>query len=324
SNAFAVGQFGLILHWDGASWSEDPQSGALTQSQLDAVAFGPSGEGWAVGADGTILHYDGHTWSREKVPEADQATSVTSVAVAGPEAFAVAGGNLIRRSADGSWRDLDREDPSQLPSDPAPKPGSLRVVAGLPDGGVLAAGRSVLMVRESAGRAFEYGAQPLQGIAVAPPPFPAPSGGPRAAAAVPPPPPGLPAGAGVPPGDGDLLRQSDTGWVDLSQAQYAGSQVPGDGALKGDPVLAVATGPTGEHAWAAGGYDGTVDAADLGTTEALSTRSHEWQSASIWRYDGGARTPPPALSHTAPNMPAKAGTVSFGFFTSATCREQCA
>src|SRR5262245_58657684 len=65
SSAFAVGQFGLILRWDGTSWSEDPQSSALTQSQLDAVAFGPSGEGWAVGADGTILHYDGHAWSRE-------------------------------------------------------------------------------------------------------------------------------------------------------------------------------------------------------------------------------------------------------------------
>src|SRR5262249_4329752 len=58
-SAVAVGQFGTIIRWDGASWSEDPQSISLTQSQLNAVAAAPSGELWAVGVFGTILHFDG-------------------------------------------------------------------------------------------------------------------------------------------------------------------------------------------------------------------------------------------------------------------------
>ena len=71
SSAFAVGQLGVILHWNGSVWTEDPQSIKITSSQLNAVAFGPSGEGWAVGANGTILHYDGQSWSTEQPPAAD-------------------------------------------------------------------------------------------------------------------------------------------------------------------------------------------------------------------------------------------------------------
>src|SRR5262249_13876097 len=51
--AVAVGQFGVILDWNGGAWSEDPQSISLTQEQLNAVAFESSGNGWAVGTNGT-------------------------------------------------------------------------------------------------------------------------------------------------------------------------------------------------------------------------------------------------------------------------------
>jgi len=60
ASAFAVGQFGTLLHWDGSSWSQEPSS---TTSTLNSVAFSTSGEGFAVGADGTILHYNGQTWT---------------------------------------------------------------------------------------------------------------------------------------------------------------------------------------------------------------------------------------------------------------------
>ena len=83
SSAFAVGQFGVIIHWNGSAWTEDPQSISATTSQLNAVAFGADGQGWAVGANGTILHYDGHSWSAEPAPAADSGVNITSVAVAG-------------------------------------------------------------------------------------------------------------------------------------------------------------------------------------------------------------------------------------------------
>jgi len=322
ASAFAVGEFGVILHWDGASWSEDPQSTSLTDSQLNAVAFAASGEGWAVGADGTILRYDGSSWSKEQPPQADSGVDITSVAVAGSEVFAVAAGNLITLSPDGDWSEVDA---SVLPS--GLTPGNLRVVAGLPDGGIVAAGKSLVLVREAAGQSFAYAAQPLEGIAVALAPFRDAGGRLRAYVSIAPPAAGRgnpPEVGGFPPGDGELLRQTEGGWQDLSHAQYAGNEITGDGALKSDPVLALATGPAGEHAWAAGGYDGTEDAAGQGTEEPLSGRPVGWQSASIWRYDTTGSAQPPDLQSTTPSLPAEPGTVSFAFFTSPMCKEECA
>jgi len=323
SSAFAVGQFGAILHWDGTAWSEDPQSLSLTASQLNAVAFAPSGEGWAVGANGTILHYNGSSWNIEAPPSEASGVDITSVAVAGANVYAVAGGNLITRSADGGWTPVSA---SSLPS-PEPKRGNLRLVAGLPDGGVVAAGKSVVLVREAEGQGFNYAAQPLEGIAVALAPFREADGKLRAYVSIAPPA-AEQAGhdvAGFPPGDGELMRQTDSGWQDLSRAQYAGGAIEGDGGVKSDPVLAVTTNPTGgEHAWAVGGYDGTEDAAGRGTQENVSSRPVGWQSASIWRYDATGSAQPPELTATTPSLPAKPGTVSFAFFTSPMCRTECA
>jgi photosystem II stability/assembly factor-like uncharacterized protein len=314
SSAFAVGQFGVILHWNGSAWSEDPQSISITDSQLNAVAFAPSGEGWAVGANGTILHYDGADWSIEPPPAADTGIDITSVAVAGSSLFAVAGGNLITRAPGGGWVDVPS---SALPA-PALKRGSLRLVGGLPDGGLVVAGNSAVLVREAAGEGFNYAAQPLQGIAVALAPFREADGKLRAYVSI------APSGdEGSPPGDGELMRQTAGGWQDLSRAQYPASNIEGDGAVKSDPVLAVASSPDGEHAWAVGGYDGTKDAAERGTTASLPTRPAGWQTASLWRYDTTGSAEGPGLAPTTPNLPAKPGTVSFAFFTSPMCRTEC-
>jgi Transglycosylase SLT domain len=326
SSAFAVGQFGLILHWNGTAWSEDPQSISLTQSQLNAVAFAPSGqEGWAVGSNGTILHYDGQSWSREEPPASDADFDITSVTVAGSEVFAIANGSLITRSSTGAW--VAAQPPGGGPSD-------LTVVAGLPDGGVVVAGNSVVLVRQEAptqstprgGETFQDAAQPLQGIAVALAPFREPDGNLRAYVSVAQPafgqqsPPNI---AGFPAGDGELLRQTSSGWQDLSRAQYAGGQIAGDGAIKSDPVLGVTTGPAGEHAWAVGGYDGTEDAARQGSEQSPATRSPGWQTASIWRYDTAGSAQPSEVAPSTPSLPAKPNTVSFAFFTSPMCREEC-
>ncbi len=314
SSAFAVGQFGVILHWNGTAWSEDPQSISLTQSQLNAVAFASSGEGWAVGGNGTILHYDGHSWSIESPPAVDSGVDITSVAVAGSSAFAVAAGNLITRAPHGGWESVRT---SLLPT-PEPRDGSLTVVAGLPDGGVVAAGNSVVLIREAPEARFDYAAQPLQGLAVALAPFREADGKLRTYVSV------APSGdVGFPLGDGELMRETSGGWQDLSRAQYAGSAIEGDGAVKSDPVLAVAASPTGDHAWAVGGYDGTKDAAEQGTKEAQANRPGGWQTASIWRYDVTGSAQAPGLANQTPSLPAKPGTVSFAFFTSPMCRETC-
>ena len=325
SSAFAVGQYGEILHWDGSSWSEDPQSISLTENQLNSVAFAASGEGWAVGDAGTILHYDGQSWSIERPPATDAGTDITSVAVSGSDVFAIAGGNLIVRQSDGSWEPAPA---SLLPGDPTP--GSLRLVSGLPDGGAAIAGVSVMLERQGPGQPFAPSDQPLEGIAVALSVFRGSDGVVRAAVSIAPPaasPDGVPTAdiGGYPSGDGELMIQTAAGWQDLSQSQPAGDgrTLPPDGEVKPDPVLGVATSPDGQHAWAVGGYDGTVDSVGQGTSDTLASRPTGWQTASLWRYDAGGSAAPPDVSQSPPSLPATPGTVSFAFFSTPMCESQC-
>jgi hypothetical protein len=63
NDAWAVGNHGTILHFDGARWSavESP-----TFVQLNGVwAAGPT-DAWAVGEAGAMLHWDGTSWKSER------------------------------------------------------------------------------------------------------------------------------------------------------------------------------------------------------------------------------------------------------------------
>jgi photosystem II stability/assembly factor-like uncharacterized protein len=324
NSAFAVGQLGTILRWDGTGWSEDPQSVAVTQSQLNSVAFKPNGEGWAVGAFGTILHFDGQTWSTEHPPAEDADVNISSVAVAGGDVFAIAGGTLLQRVGNREWK---RVPDSELPS-PLPPAGDLRLLSGLPDGGLVVAGRTEMMQRTGPGKPFEYSSQPLGGIAVALSAFRTSRGNLGAFASVAPSVRGIGGSdtkdvAGFPPGDGELMRLDDNGWQDLSRAQFPGESAAGDGVLKEDPVLAVATNRSGTSAWAVGGYAGTQSAADLGTLVPLAARPPGWRTSQIWRYDVDGPAQSPGLSQARVELPGKAKTVTFAFFSAPLCKIQC-
>lgn len=326
ADAFAVGSQGTILHWDGTTWSEDPQSNALTTGQLNAVAFAPNGEGWAVGAFGTMLHYDGTAWTPQPIDAQDGGVNVTSVTVAGGQPYAVAGGNVLTEGGSGGWQ---RVDPPLLPT-PAPPAGSLLRASGLPDGGLVVAGKSELLVRQSATGRFEYAAQSFQGIPVALSAFRDASGSVRAYVSVAPPV-ASPTGVtnnigGYPSGDGDLLLQTANGWRDLSNSQYPAETyaATGDGVVQPDPVLAVAASADGNHAWAVGGYAGTLSAAGIGTTAVLAARSPAWLTSSIWRYDAGGSGQSTTTASAKVTLPAQANTVSFGFMSSPLCASQCA
>ena len=327
SLAFAVGQEGTILRWDGTSWAEDPQSVKVTTATLNAVAFGADGEGWAVGGFGTILHYDGSTWSAEQIDSDDSGADVTSVAVAGQDVYAIAAGKLLMRTPNGVWQ---RVPAASLPS-PAPATGSLELVSGLPDGGVAVAGKSLLMARQSPSADFAYSPQSFSGILVGLAAFRDPNSGEvRAFVSVAPPIDTI-SGAtntvgGFPAGDGDLLLQTDGGWQDLSRDLPPGStySAPGDGVVQPDPVLAVAASPDGSHAWAVGGYAGTHAADGIGTDQPLSARPTDWFTASIWRYDVGGSASSPATAQATVSLPASQSTVSFAFFSSPMCKVECA
>jgi hypothetical protein len=63
-------------------------------------------------------------------------------------------------------------------------------------------------------------------------------------------------------------------------------------------------GPAEDHAWAVGGYAGTLDAAEQGTTEPLASRSSSLRTASIWRYDSTASAQAPGLTAATPSLTA--------------------
>jgi hypothetical protein len=61
TNVFAVGDSGMILHYNGSTWSTVTSG---TTSNLTAIWGDSSTEIFAVGWDGEILHYNGSAWSR--------------------------------------------------------------------------------------------------------------------------------------------------------------------------------------------------------------------------------------------------------------------
>ena len=73
TNLWAVGAGGVILHWDGAAWS---QFASNTTADLSAV-WGSSGSDiWAAGVQGAIVHWNGSTWSPSSSVATDNITAV--------------------------------------------------------------------------------------------------------------------------------------------------------------------------------------------------------------------------------------------------------
>jgi hypothetical protein len=60
NNIWAVADGGLILHYDGTSWSHQ----AVGTYDLNAIWGAAANDIWIVGDGGTLLHYDGTSWSK--------------------------------------------------------------------------------------------------------------------------------------------------------------------------------------------------------------------------------------------------------------------
>lgn len=91
-NAWAVGNEGTILHYNGTIWS-DESNPEITQRGLWAIA-GTRNNLYSVGSKGTILRYDGSTWRDiSGGPAAGQ--YLYAVWAAGDEAFTVGSGGTI-------------------------------------------------------------------------------------------------------------------------------------------------------------------------------------------------------------------------------------
>jgi hypothetical protein len=336
SRAHAVGDLGAMWMWNASDdlWVADPGVPVGFEGNLMDVAFDPAdpSRGYAVGKDGVLLSY-GKSWDPVALPAGYEGADMTSIAFAASQALVAAGGDLLVDDGDG-WR-VDASAKALLDGVRGGGP-RLFAVAGLPDGGAVAAGRDIVLERDGPGAPWRFSDQPLPGSTAVAAAAIRDGAAVRAIVSVVPrltypladelpeldpslPPPILPP-FGL-PGDGYLLRETAGGWVDEQRTSFSGAG--NDRPLKTDPVLSLLLGPAG-GGWAVGGWSGDADAAGRGSSvrdgggRAIRERV---RTAAVFRYGSGASLPSAAGTQPVP-MPA--GPVRFAVAGHAECDSSCA
>ena len=219
-----------------------------------------------------------------------------------------------------------------------PNAPQLNVVAGLPNGGAVLAGRDVVLERNSAGAPWHFSEQPIvdetavaasaymegatvRAVLSVVPDFQYPP-----LLVLPPvepdtPPPLIP--PNPLPGDGYLLRETRGGWEDEERAAYAGDSE--DKPVKTDPILALDLGTEGSG-WAVGGWSGEADDAGRGTEVSGGsgqTIRENVQTAGIYSYAPAGNPQGPPGTAAAP-VPLTPGVATFAVAGHAECVEPCA
>ncbi|HME01540.1 MAG TPA: hypothetical protein VKG38_00735 [Solirubrobacteraceae bacterium] len=360
--AYAVGDEGAMWLWraDTGLWEPDPAAPLDFHGNLTAIAFSPLDPtvGYAVGKQGTLLAYD-KTWTQQALPPGLEGVNFTSVAFAGGEALASyrevvkvkapicpggakeceaeVGGLLVNG---GSGWQVDQSAQQLLGELPNPTATVLSKVAGLPDGGAVAAGPGIVIERDSAGSSWRFSRQPLpeaQNISAlaafragqevralvsidlderSNPNALEDSGSILETDSLLPPtfgePPGL-VGPDPLPGTGYLLRETAEGWQDLEHQAYPGVPSGFNVDLPDwpDAVLALDVDPSGTQGWAVGGQTGGL----LVPGNATAT-----QTAGALRLGSG---PAPPQGTGAP-IPTPHGQATFAVGGDAQCENLCA
>lgn len=338
NRAFAVGNLGAMWIWRSETglWEKDPATPLNGfQGNLDGIAFAPGnpGLGYAVGQSGVLLAY-GKSWIQQPLPNGFSEVNFTSVAFAGSQALVAAEHDLLVNDGTG-WK-VDPEVHALLHS--LPSVPTLNVVAGLPNGGAVAAGHDVVIERDSTGAPWHFSEQPIvdeTAVAAAaysegakvralisvvpyftyPEPFVLPPVDPNT------PPPLIP--PNPLPGDGYVLRETPSGWEDEERAAYAGDT--SDKPIKADPIAAFDVGPSGSG-WAVGGWSGEADAADRGSSASGGSGQQvreNVQTAGIYSFSPSGSPPGPPGEEVAP-ISLQPGVATFAVGGHAECADPCA
>jgi hypothetical protein len=365
--AYAVGDNGAMWLWRAETglWEPDPAKPLNFIGNLTAIAFSASEPqlGYAVGKQGVLLKY-GKSWEQVPLPAELRQANFTSVAFAGGEAlasyrlvrpipgktgeFVETGGLAVEEDGSGLHWHVDPGASALLGES------VLSRVAGLPDGGAVAAGPGVVIERDSPSSTWRLSSQPLfeaQNISALAA-YRDSAGavravvsidldeqlGPRYFAGVkleqgafkvdlP-----APSAAGQPPtflepdplpNSGYVLKETATGWSDMEhQALPApGGKLPKDMPVRPDPALALLVSLNGEEGLAVGGQTGDLEGRGL-SPEVHPNNIHD-QTAAAMRFPVGTAS----VNGSAVSTPiaAPSGTVSFVVAGQAACaQESCA
>ncbi|MGO8906108.1 MAG: hypothetical protein ACLQMH_10845 [Solirubrobacteraceae bacterium] len=357
--AYAVGDEGAMWLWRAETglWEKDAAAPLGFHGNLTAVAFSPvdPAVGYAVGKQGVLLAYD-KTWTQQVLPPGLEQANFTSVSFAGSEAlvtyrkavegsalcgarsFCEVGGLIVNN---GSGWEVDPSAKALLESLHSPLATVLSKVAGLPDGGAVAAGPGIVIERDSANSPWRFSRQPLPeaqnisalaavragaevralvSIDIAPESDPNLGNLFERIDALPPPGFNQPFGLVGPdplPYTGYLLRETPEGWQDLEQQDYPLERLSvtrSDLPDWPDPVLALDVSPDGSQGWAVGGQTGYSPLLPEGAQETAL------QTSAALRLGPGA-TPPQS---TGVPIPIPSGEATFAVAGNARCEEPCA
>ena len=350
--AYAVGDEGEMWLWraDTGLWESDPAKPLNFHGDLTAIAFSPlnAAVGYAVGKQGALLAYD-KTWTQQTLPAGLGQVNFTSVAFAGGQALATyrmvneagqeVGGLLVNN---GSGWEVDTNAQALLAQLSSPTGSVLSKVAGLPDGGAVAAGPGVVIERDSQSAPWRFSSQPLpeaQNIAA----LAAIRSGANVRALV-----SIDAdrlsnpndssdvilnidrqpasGFGQPfvkiehdplPISGYLLRETAGGWQDLKHQAFPVPADVNNTDLPGwpDAALALLVDPAGDQGWVVGGQTGALIEQSRFKGASLAS-----QTAGVMRLGAG---PSPPQSEGAV-VSAPSGQATFAVGGNAQCAALCA
>ena len=101
TDAWAVGDDGLILHYNGTVWSIVP---APHGDRINAIHMLSATSGWAVGDGGHIIRYNGSSWSSVSSPSTDHLNGVFMVSET--DGWAVGDAGKILRYNGSSWSEF--------------------------------------------------------------------------------------------------------------------------------------------------------------------------------------------------------------------------
>ena len=310
--AWAVGDRGIILRFDGTRWRHDAASRRLTKEALYALAFREANDGIAVGARGTILRWNGSSWRADPAGGKTVDVRLHAVAYVGSETIVVGEKSTILIDGGDGWKQ-DSTAPERFKTLQEGRIPNLFTVVGLDDGRAFVGGElSILLERVPGGRFERTSSFPVLNGSILTLAATRTNGRLRLLASVATEPSGRVTkygGSGLIEPTGWLFASDGDTWSASGDQRVAETGTEVDAPVRRDAVYDIAVDASG-RGFAVGGYP-----ADLADEDGHLSGA---ASGSIWRLDTRGM-PEPAPNTARVPVRAESGSIGFAFLADTAC-----